>query len=113
MHFAYWPPQLNVKVLPKEVKEQITKKYNEELYPWMIENWQKFTGVAESSTTLDKFIDAPYGIKRFKGIINFMNAEDWSMRLTETKEYLNLVNAQRGWTEKFTQVFPLLKDIVQ
>ena len=42
-----------------------------------------------------------------------MNAEDWSARLPETKEYLNLINQQRGWTEKFPQVFPLLKGIVQ
>jgi hypothetical protein len=78
----------------------------------MIDNWQKFTGVAGSGITLDKFIDAPYGMKRFKGIIDFMNAEDWSARLPETKEYLNLINHQRGWTEKFPQVFPLLKSIV-
>ena len=27
MHFAYWPPQLNVKVLPSDVKKQITEKF--------------------------------------------------------------------------------------
>ena len=26
MHFAYWPPQLNVKVLPQDVKKEITEK---------------------------------------------------------------------------------------
>jgi hypothetical protein len=51
-------------------------------------------------------------MKRFKGIIRFMNSEDWSARLPETKEYLNLVNERRGWTERFPEVFPILKDIV-
>ena len=41
-----------------------------------------------------------------------MNAEDWSQRLPETKEYLQLINKQRGWETKFNEVFPILKDIV-
>ena len=41
-----------------------------------------------------------------------MNAEDWSERLPETKEYLNLVNEQRGWTNKFLQVFPIFEEII-
>ena len=41
-----------------------------------------------------------------------MNSEDWSARLPETKEYLNLVNERRGWTEEFPKVFPILKDIL-
>ena len=42
-----------------------------------------------------------------------MNAEDWSQRLPETREYLNLVNAQRGWSDKFLQVFPLLEGVMK
>lgn len=112
MHFAYWPPQLNVKVLPTEIKKQITEKYEKEFYPWMIDNWEKFTGVKESGITKEQWIDASYGIKRFKGIINFMNAEDWSARLPETKEYLNLINSHRGWQGKFENVFPILKGLL-
>ena len=112
MHFAYWPPQLNVKVLPSHLKDQISRKYQEEFYPWINDNWEKFTGVKELNITKEQFMAAPYGIKRFKGIIDFMNAEDWSARLPETREYLNLINAQRGWTDKFPRVFPLLKDII-
>jgi hypothetical protein len=112
MHFAYWPPQLNVKVLPQSVKEQITQKYQEELYPWMEENWQRFTGVIESGVTKEQWMGAAYGIKRYKGIIGFMNSEDWSERLPETREYLNLVNAQRGWDTRFLEVFPIFKDVM-
>ena len=112
MHFAYWPPQLNVKVLPEHIKKEITDKYENEFFPWMEENWQLFTGVEEAGITKEQWLNAPYGMKRFKGIIKFMNSEDWSARLPETKEYLNLVNERRGWTERFPEVFPILKDIV-
>jgi hypothetical protein len=112
MHFAYWPPQLNVKVLPQNVKQQITEKYEKEFYPWISDNWEKFTGIKESGITQEEFLNASYGLKRFKGIVNFMNSEDWSERLPETKEYLELVNKQRGWDDKFLTVFPILKDIL-
>ena len=42
-----------------------------------------------------------------------MNSEDWSARLPETREYLNLVNRQRGWDNKFLEVFPILKGIIE
>jgi hypothetical protein len=113
MHFAYWPPQLNVKVLPVDVKKTITEKYENEFYPWIDENWNKFTGVTEQGISKEIFLDNPYGIKRFKGIINFMNSEDWSQRLPETKEYINLINAQRGWSDKFLQVFPLFERVMK
>ena len=99
-------------MLPAHIKKEITDKYENEFFPWMEENWQLFTGVEEAGITKEQWLNAPYGIKRFKGIIKFMNSEDWSARLPETKEYLNLVNERRGWTEKFTKVFPILKDIV-
>jgi hypothetical protein len=98
--------------LPQDIKQQITDKYYNEFFPWIEDNWEKFTGVKEAGINKEEFLNAPYGIKRFKGIINFMNAEDWSARLPETKEYLNLINEQRGWSDKFIKVFPLLKDIV-
>jgi hypothetical protein len=112
MHFAYWPPQLNVKVLPLHIKKQITEKYESEFYPWIEENWDKFTGVTEEGISKEQFLQADYGLKRFKGIINFMNSEDWSARLPEIKEYLELVNKQRGWETKFLETFPIFKDIM-
>ena len=62
-HFAYWPPQLNVKVLPPNIKQEITDKYNNEFYPWMEDNWQLFTGVKESGIDKETFVNHPYGIK--------------------------------------------------
>lgn len=112
MHFAYWPPQLNVKVLPEHIKKQISDKYENEFYPWIEDNWNRFTGVEESGISKEQFLQADYGLKRFKGIINFMNSEDWSARLPETREYLQLINKQRGWDNRFLDVFPIFKDIM-
>lgn len=111
-HLAYWPPQLNVKVLPSNIKQAITNKYEQEFYPWIDENWNKFTGVAEHNISKEQFMTANYGLNRFKGLISFMNSEDWSARLPETKEYLTLINNRRNWNNKFSEVFPLLKDIL-
>ncbi len=113
MHFAYWPPQLNVKVLPREVKQQITDKYEKEFYPWLFENWYKFTGVKELGISKAQWLNAPYGLKRYRGLIKFMNSEDWSARLPETREYLTLVNQQRGWENKFLKTFPLFESILR
>jgi hypothetical protein len=108
MHFAYWPPQLNVKTLPLDLKKQITDKYENEFYPWIHDNWDKFTGVKEAGISQEKFLNAPYGLKRYKGIINFMNSEDWSARMPEFKEWINRINTQRGITD-FENTFPIFK----
>tara|TARA_B100001287_G_scaffold247762_1_gene226596 strand:- start:277 stop:1683 length:1407 start_codon:yes stop_codon:yes gene_type:complete len=112
MHFAYWPPQLNLKVLPPHIKQKVQDKYENEFYPWIDENWHRFTGVQELGIDKETFDNNPYGIKRYKGIINFMNSEDWSARLPETKEWLNLINKQRNWGNKFPQVFPILAELL-
>lgn len=108
MHFAYWPPQLNVKTLPLELKKQVTDKYENEFYPWLNENWDKFTGVKEAGITKEQWLNAPYGLKRYQGVIRFMNAEDWSARMPEFKEYIKLVNKTRGY-DNFEEIFPLFK----
>ena len=108
MHFAYWPPQLNVKTLSPELKQMITNKYELEFYPWLNENWDKFTGVKEAGITKEQWLEAPYGMKRYKGIINFMNSEDWSARMPEFKEWVSLINKQRGFND-FEDIFPLFR----
>jgi len=108
-HFVYHPPHLNVKVLPKWFKAECRKKY-EEFYPWWEENYM--LGVPswhKDKVTKDDFLNASYGIQRLKGMINFMESEDWSRRLPEMKEFLQRCDTQRG--NKFADVFPEMKDI--
>ena len=109
MHFAYWPPQLNVKVLPKEFKAEVTRKYDEEFIPWLKENWQRCTGVKEAGIDYDTWLASTYGVKRFKNIVNFMNAEDWSQRLPEMKEWVQQLESHRG--QNFAEAFPHMTGI--
>ena len=109
MHFAYWPPQLNVKVLPQSVKQQIKDKYENEFYPWIDENWQRFTGVTEAGVDYDTWLNSTYGVKRFENLVNFMNAEDWSERLPEMKEWVEKLEQHRG--QDFAKAFPDMVNI--
>ena len=111
-HFVYHPPHLNVKVLPKWFKAEVRKKY-EEFYPWWEQNWEKGIPVwykhGKKKTTYEQWREASYGIKRLQGMINFMESEDWSIRLPEMQEFLQRCDAQRG--NSFAEVFPEMKDI--
>ena len=51
-------------------------------------------------------MDNQYTLDRLKGIVSFMNAEDWSVRLPETAEWVYRVAEERGL--KFDDIFPEL-----
>lgn len=108
-HFVYHPPHLNVKVLPKWFKDECEKKYNE-FYPWWEANWEKSIPVwHKGKVDYDTWREADYGIKRLEGIIQFMKSEDWSLRLLEMKEFIELCDKQRNLNWK--TIFPEMKDI--
>lgn len=106
-HFAYWPPQLNVKVLPPEAKAAVRDRF-EELYAWLEDNWRMATGVRDVSG--DEFMAAKYGIKRLRSMVNFMDREDWSERLPELREWIGLVDRTRGLD--FSVIFPELAPLL-
>ena len=103
-HFVYHPPHLNVKILPKWFKKQCRKKY-EEFYPWWEENWE--LGIPAWHKGKVQYADwrnASYGISRLEGMLQFMESEDWSLRLPETREFLQKCNQQRSLD--FNSIFP-------
>lgn len=103
-HFVYWPPHLNVKVLPAWFKDKCEQHY-EEFIPWWIENWE--LGIPEwhkGKVTKQQWLEAEYGIKRLRGMIKFMKSEDWSNRIPETAEYLKALDTHRNL--KFEEIFP-------
>ena len=108
-HFVYHPPHLNVKVLPEWFKAECRKKY-EEFYPWWEANWEKgIPSWHRGKVDYETWRNADYGIKRLEGMLSFMESEDWTVRLPETKEFLELCDKQRGLN--FAEVFPEMKDI--
>lgn len=108
-HFVYHPPHLNVKVLPKWFKDECRRKYAE-FYPWWESNWEK--GIPEwhrGKVEYETWRSASYGIKRLEGMLQFMESEDWSIRLPEMQEFLSLCDKQRNIT--FEKTFPEMKRI--
>jgi hypothetical protein len=107
-HLAYWPPQLNVKVLPPAVKQQVRAKF-EELFVWLADNWQLCTALPadiDRSTVLS----ADYGIARLRGLLNFMDSEDWSERMPELVEWIGLLDKTRGLN--FRATFPEIQGLI-
>jgi hypothetical protein len=108
-HFVYHPPHLNVKVLPMWFKDLVRKKY-EDFYPWWEKNWTKSIPESHKGTVdYDTWRNAGYGIKRLQGLVQFMESEDWSIRIPETREFLKLCDDQRNL--KFGEIFPEMKDV--
>ena len=108
-HFVYHPAQLNVKVLPNWFKAEIRKKYDD-FEIWMKQNWEKcIPSWHQNSVDYDTWEHSPYGIQRLSGMLSFMESEDWSYRLPEMKEFLELCDTQRNLNWK--TVFPEMKDI--
>ena len=103
-HLAYWPPQLNVKALPHWFKAEIRQKFENEFFPWLEDNWQLSTGVVEEGVSYKRWRESEYGIKRFEGLLNFMDADDWSTRLPEMAEWCYKVGKQRNLD--FNEIFP-------
>ena len=108
-HFVYWPGHLNVKVLPKWFKQKCREKY-EAWYPWWEKNWEKgIPSWHKGKVQHSEWRDANYGIKRLEGMLSFMESEDWSQRLPQTREFLQLNDAHRS--NSFAETFPEMKDI--
>ena len=107
-HLAYWPPQLNVKVLPKWAKQMVRAKF-EELFVWLEDNWQLCTGLPEG---IDKqtVLSTGYGIKRLRSLLDFMDKEDWSERMPELREWIQVLDKTRGLDFKAT--FPEMSGLL-
>ena len=108
-HFVYHPPHLNVKILPMWFKDEIERKY-EEFIPWWTENWELgLPSWHRGKVEKEKWLSADYGIKRLRGMVRFAKSEDWSLRLPEMQEYVELLDQRRG--TNFYETFPEMKDI--
>lgn len=92
-HFVYHPANLNVKVLPDWFKEKVRAKY-EAFYPMLERRMQHIPNYTQNT----------YGIPRLKGLVNFMESEDWSVRMPEFVEYIRLMDKIRGTS--FEETFP-------
>ena len=90
-HLVYLPSYLNVRVLPKHLKKRVEDKV---IY---------FCSRKQHDS---EFMNNPYGLKRWQGLVHYMNSEDWSHKLPSLLEYLEVCDKQRG--TNFRTTFPEL-----
>lgn len=94
-HLVYLPSYLNVRVLPKHIKDKVSASVD-------------YFCTRQSRN--EEFMQNPYGYKRWQGLAQYMNAEDWSHKLPTTVDYLETCDSTRG--TDFRKVFPELKDLL-
>jgi MoaA/NifB/PqqE/SkfB family radical SAM enzyme len=93
-HLVYLPSYLNVRVLPKHLKDKVSKTI-EYFCHRQLHNRE--------------FVNNPYGLTRWKGLINYMESEDWSNKIPTLLDYLTTTDSVRGTC--YTDVFPELKNL--
>jgi MoaA/NifB/PqqE/SkfB family radical SAM enzyme len=93
-HLVYLPSYLNVRVLPKHLKDKV-KKHVEYF--------------CSRRVTDHEFMNNPYGVKRWQGLVQYMMSEDWSHKLPMLLDYLTVTDNRRG--TDFRKTFPELQDL--
>ncbi len=82
---VHWPNYLNIKVLPHEYKERVTR------------DWLQLRNEL-GSEPFDKY----------QGILQIMNSEDWSSKIPQLRDYVRALDKTRG--TDFYEVFPDLSE---
>jgi len=93
-HLVYLPSYLNVRVLPQHFKDRVAKQ---------VEYF------CSRRLTDAEFISNPYGLKRWRGLVQYMMAEDWSNKLPMLEDYLTTTDTQRS--ADFRKTFPELQNL--
>lgn len=83
---VHWPEYLNPKILPPELKKEITEKFS----------------------TLKNEINEPFD--KFDGIVSFMNSEDWFYKKNKLLDYCRALDTARGTS--FKKTFPEIAGIM-
>jgi len=85
------PSYLNVRVLPKHLKDKVVKQVDY---------------FCSQKINNNEFMSNPYGLKRWQGLVHYMMAEDWSNKIPTLLDYLNVCDDTRG--SNFKETFPEL-----
>lgn len=93
-HLVYLPSYLNIRVLPKHLKDKVSEKVD-------------YFCMRQSRNS--EFMQNPYGYKRWQGLVQYMNGEDWSNKLPILEDYLSVTDQQRG--TDFSKTFPELRNL--
>lgn len=100
MHLLYIPTFLSIRCLPPKDKDDVRKIYGE-FANWLHENYR---------TDEDFWKINPYGWKRWRAIIDFMDSEDHSDQMPAFREYISTMDDHRGLD--FRNTFPELSHLL-
>ncbi len=100
MHLLYIPTFLSIRCLPASDKVEVHKKFAD-FANWLYTNYRQDE---------DFWKKNPYGWKRWQAVLDFMDAEDHTNLLPAFKEYVNVMDSQRG--THFQTVFPELAHLL-
>lgn len=99
-HLVYIPTWFDIRILPKADKEEICKEFGR-LANWLYENYRQDE---------DFWKINPYGWKRWRAILDFMNSKDYSEKLPALRDYIKTLDQVRG--TDFKSVFPELAHLL-
>lgn len=100
LHMVYMPTYLDMRILPKEDKDEITQSFYD-LKQWLLNNY----------TTDSSFWDQnPFGWLKFESILKFLHSEDKSHLLPSFKQYASSLDTIRGL--RAINYFPELASIL-
>jgi hypothetical protein len=97
MHLLFIPTFLSARVLTKAQKDRVRVKFAE-LKQWLWDNYTQDDAFWHNN---------PYGWKRWKGILKFIDAEDHSHMMPDFIEYFENLDSIRSTNFKTT--FPELE----
>ena len=100
VHLLWIPTWLSLRVLPKEDKQHVRELF-QELKEWLWDNYTKDKEFWETN---------PYGWKRWEGILDWMDVEDHTNLLSDFREYITAMDAERNIDFKTT--FPELAHLI-
>jgi len=95
LHLVYFPSYLNVRCLPKTIKDLAANRIIKFL---------------ELHNNNQEFLNDPMGKNRWLGLVKYMQQEDWSHKIPMLQEYLTRCDITRGTDYRTT--FPELKDLL-
>ena len=94
LHLVYYPSYLNIRVLPKKIKELAQSR---------------ISIFVDSLKNNKEFQTNPYGAQRWLGIVDYMNGEDWSNKLPAMTQYLKINDKTRSLN--FIKTFPEMETV--
>lgn len=97
IHLLYIPNFMSAKVLPYNLKKELTAVYMD-FKQWLWDNYTQDTIF---------WNDNPYGWQRWENILNFVNSEDYSHKYKDMIEYLDKLDIIRSTNWRTT--FPKLE----